>query len=266
MKSIEQLGNMSNRTALVTGGAGYLGYAICETLAESGVRVIIVDNNISAGKDCLKKLNSKFGNHHLLISCDLANKESINKAVDFARLHFESLDILINCASLVGTSDIKGWTTKFDLQEYSTFEKALSINLTSVFYLIQQCQDLLEKSNNPSIINIGSIYGFSGQKLSMYEDSNYLTPAAYSASKGGVIQLTKYLASILSPQIRVNCISPGGIENNHDKEFINRYKSFTPLNRMAQREDLKGAIHFFSSDLSSYITGQNLIVDGGWSL
>ena len=150
--------------------------------------------------------------------------------------NFNHIDCLINCASLVGNSNLKGWTDSFDKQNIDTWEKAMSINLTSVFYLIQKCEFLLRKSKSPSIINIASIYGFAGQKPSLYEGTNYLTPAAYASSKGGLIQLTRYLATILSPQIRVNCISPGGIERNQNKEFISRYEQITPLQRMG-RED-----------------------------
>ena len=124
----------------------------------------------------------------------------------------------------------------------------------------------MEKSAAASIINVSSIYGVAGQKMSMYEGMDYLTPAAYAASKGGLVQLTRYLATVLAPQIRVNCISPGGIERNQDKGFSARYKKMTPLARMGREEDFKGVAHFLASDLSAYISGQNIIVDGGWSL
>lgn len=263
---ITKLAKIEGKYALVSGGAGYIGFTICETLCELGVKIIIADIDKKNGEKYSEILNEKFKNSTKFINCDLTSKNEIDKIVDYVENEYDSLDILINCASLVGTSEIKGWATKFENQEYEAFEKSLNINLTSTFYMIQKLKYHLHKAENPSIINISSIYGFAGQKMSMYKDMDYLTPAGYSASKGGLIQLTKYLASILSPQIRVNCISPGGIKNNQSKEFIKRYENITPMQRMGERDDIKGAIHFLSSNLSSYITGQNIIIDGGWSL
>ena len=263
---ITKLANIEGKYALVSGGAGYIGFTICETLCELGVKIIIADIDKINGEKYSEILNEKFKNSTQFINCDLSSKNEIDKLVDYVENEYDSLDILINCASLVGTSEIKGWATKFENQEYKAFEKSLNINLTSTFYMIQKLKYHLHKAENPSIINISSIYGFAGQKMSMYKDMDYLTPAGYSASKGGLIQLTKYLASILSPQIRVNCISPGGIKIIKAKNFIKRYENITPMQRMGERDDIKGAIHFLSSNLSSYITGQNIIIDGGWSL
>ena len=169
-------------------------------------------------------------------------------------------------STYTGSSGLKGWAKPIKEQDVETWEKAIEVNLTAVFYLIQQCLPLMEKSASASIINISSIYGVAGQKLSLYEGMDYLTPAAYAVSKGGLVQLTRYLATVLAPIIRVNCISPGGIERDQNKAFLERYKKMTPLGRMGREEDLKGVTHFLASDLSAYITGQNIIVDGGWSL
>ena len=146
-----------------------------------------------------------------------------------------------------------------------TWRRALEVNLTSAFALSQACQFLLEKSTSASIINIGSIYGFLGPDLSLYESTDMNNPAAYAASKGGLLQLTRWMATALAPKIRVNSISPGGISRGQPQAFVDRYVSRTPLKRMGREEDLQGAIIYLATDMSSWVTGQNLIVDGGWS-
>jgi NAD(P)-dependent dehydrogenase (short-subunit alcohol dehydrogenase family) len=123
---------------------------------------------------------------------------------------------------------------------------------------------LLKSSDNGCIVNIGSIYGTYGPDWSLYEGTKMSNPAAYAASKGGLIQLTHWLATTVSPEIRVNAISPGGIFRNQPGEFVKRYESRTPLGRMANEEDFRGAIAYLASDLSKYVTGVNLAVDGGW--
>lgn len=267
MKSLQSLFDIKDNTVVITGGAGYLGSTLSETMAEAGSNVIIIDSDKNKTDELVKNITQKFSGNHLGINIDLSNKDDIASIPGLIiDDNFNHIDCLINCASLVGDSNLKGWTDSFDKQNIDTWEKAMSINLTSVFYLIQKCEDLLRKSKSPSIINIASIYGFAGQKPSLYEGMDYLTPAAYASSKGGLIQLTRYLATILSPQIRVNCISPGGIERNQNKEFISRYEQITPLQRMGREEDFKGITLLLASNSSSYITGQNIIVDGGWSL
>lgn len=266
MKSLTTLGNMKGRTALITGGAGHVGMAMGESLAEAGAQVIVLDVEKGQAEKAAATLESKFAQGHMGLAVDLADKAAIASVPRIIENRFGKLDVLINCAALVGSSGLKGWAKPFKEQDVYTWEKALEVNLTGAFYLIQQCQELLEKAQAPSIINVSSIYGVAGQKMSLYEGMDYLTPAAYAASKGGLIQLTRYLATVLAPGIRVNCISPGGIERNQEENFTTRYKQMTPLARMGSEEDFKGVAHFLSSDLSAYITGQNIVVDGGWSL
>lgn len=266
MKSLNTLGNMKGRVVLITGGAGQIGMAMGESLAEAGAQVIVLDMDKALAEKAASRLESKFALGHIGLAVDLADKAMIASVPSVIDNHFGKLDVLINCAALVGSSKLKGWTKPFKDQDVSTWEKALEVNLTGAFYLIQQCHNLMEKAEAPSIINVSSIYGFAGQKMSLYDGMDYLTPAAYAASKGGLIQLTRYLATVFAPRIRVNCISPGGIEQNQDENFIKRYEQMTPLARMGRVDDFIGVTHFLSSDLSAYITGQNIIVDGGWSL
>lgn len=266
MKTLNLLGNMFGRVSLIAGGAGHLGFAMGEALAEAGACVVVLDLSQDKADSAAGKLTEKFGGEHFGISVDLGNKEQIEAVPEILEKTVRQLDVLVNCAALVGDSNLEGWAAPFDEQNVFTWEKALEINLTGAFYLIQRCKKLLEKSKAASIINISSMYGVSGQKMSLYEGMDYLTPAAYAASKGGLVQLTRYLATVLAPKIRVNCISPGGIERGQAEEFLQRYEKMTPLARMGCEEDFKGGVHYLASDLSKYVTGQNIIIDGGWSL
>ncbi|WP_067587615.1 SDR family oxidoreductase [Endozoicomonas ascidiicola] len=265
MSSLRQLSDMSNRVALITGGAGHLGLAMGEALAEAGTSVIIIDLNQAMIDKAITHLTNNYGGTHCGFLVDLSDEKAIASIPEWLSRSYEHLDVLINCAALVGSSELKGWATPFKQQEVGTWKKALDVNMTAAFSLIQYCLPLLERSQSPSIINVSSIYGVAGQKMALYSGMDYLTPAAYAASKGALVQLTKYLATVLAP-IRTNCISPGGIERGQDEAFQERYKQLTPLGRMACEGDFKGACHFLASDLSRYITGQNIIVDGGWSL
>lgn len=266
MQSLKSLADMKGRVALVAGGAGHLGMAMADALAEVGADIVILDLNKDHSEKIAQQLADRFGGRHSGLSIDLSDKNAIETVPKCIEQSYGKVDVLINCAALVGTTGLKGWAKPLKEQDIYTWEKALSVNLTGAFFLIQQCLGLMEKSQSASIINVSSIYGVAGQKIAMYEGMDYLTPAAYVASKGGLVQLTRYLATVLAPRIRVNCISPGGIERGQEKTFTERYNKATPLGRMGREEDIKGAAHFLASDLSSYVTGQNIIIDGGWTL
>jgi NAD(P)-dependent dehydrogenase (short-subunit alcohol dehydrogenase family) len=164
----------------------------------------------------------------------------------------------------VGTSDLPGWGVPFEEQSIETWRRALEVNLTAVFDLCQGLYPLLRKSTGASIVNIASIYGMYGPDWRLYEGTSLSNPSAYGASKGGLIQLTRWLATTIAPEVRVNAISPGGVSRHQPEEFVKRYESKVPLGRMATEEDFCGAIAYLVSDLSKYVTGQILSVDGGW--
>lgn len=257
---------LDGRVAIVTGGAGNLGSHICETLAELGARVVIIDNNERECINLSNRLHEEYGVDPLLIVTDLA-KEALVKAIPGKVLEkFDSIDILVNCAALVGTSLLEGWITPFSQQSADTWRKALEINLTVPFILTQACSEALKKSGHGSVINIGSIYGIIGPDMRIYEETNMGNPAAYAASKGGLLQLTRWLATVMAPDIRVNAITPGGVWHNQPEPFFSKYTYRTPLGRMATAEDIKGAVAYLASDMSSYVTGHNLVLDGGYSI
>jgi len=265
MRSINELMNLSGQTALVTGGTGFIGKAMLETVAELGADVVILDRDINTINDVANFITEKYEVKAIPLQVDLEEPEEVSKVKHFIEKRCKSLDILINNAAFVGTSNIGGWVTPFEQQSVETWRRALEVNLTAAFELTQACVELLRNSNNGSVINIASTYGVVGPDMSLYEDTTMGNPAAYAASKGGLIQLTRWLATTLGPDIRVNAISPGGIERGQPEIFQQRYKARTPLGRMGKEEDFKGITAYLASDLSSYVTGQNFLVDGGWT-
>ena len=157
---------------------------------------------------------------------------------------------------------------KLDVNEinFQSWSKNIHMQLNSVFYITQKCCEIMSKNLQGSVVNIASIYGVVGNDMSIYENTNITPPAAYSAIKGGLINFTKYLASYYgSKSIRVNCVSPGGVYDNQDKTFVKNYCKKVPLKRMAKADDISPSVSFLLSDESKYITGHNLIVDGGWT-
>jgi len=265
MKSVRELANLSGRTALVTGGGGHIGAAMCAALAELGANVAVLELDAKTGQQVAHELVENHGVRTLALPIDLSEEEQVLSAPEKLLESFEGLDILINNAALVGTSDLEGWAVPFLQQSSRTWRMALEVNLTAPFVLVQACTELLRQSGRGCIINVGSIYGLVGPDNRLYEGTELGNPAAYSASKGGLLQFTRWLATVLAPDIRVNSITPGGVWRNQPEEFRRRYEERTPLRRMATEEDLKGAVAYLASDLSAYVTGQNLVVDGGWT-
>jgi len=263
---IYELISMKDRVSLITGGAGHLGRAMASALAEIGSSVVIVDLDLEMCQVVADELTETFNVPTLPIGVDLTNEDALRTIVNQVDKQFGRLDVLVNNAAYVGTSALKGWAVPFEEQTSESWRKAFDINLTAVFNLTQAFEPLLKDSMKGSIINIASIYGIVGPDLRLYAGTGMGNPAAYAASKGGLIQFTRWCATALAPNIRVNAITPGGISRNQAKDFVERYVSRTPLGRMASENDFLGAVAYLASDLSAYVTGHNLVVDGGWSV
>jgi NAD(P)-dependent dehydrogenase (short-subunit alcohol dehydrogenase family) len=199
-------------------------------------------------------------------SCDLEQQIQRSELIKWLKSGDLGLNILINNAAFVGASELQGWAVPFEEQTVETWRRALEVNLTAVFDLCQGLTPLLKKAKGASIVNISSIYGLYGPDWSLYEGTNLSNPAAYGASKGGLIQFTRWLATTIAPHVRVNSISPGGIFRNQNEDFVMRYEKKTPLARMATEDDFSGSVSFLASDMSKYMTGQNLEIDGGWGV
>ena len=259
-----QLFDVSGKVVLITGGAGHLGAKIAEIFLELGANLILVDQNEKNLELAVGKLQRIGQGKVEFIVCDLEREEQRNSLIEKYQNSEIGIDVLINNAAFVGTSEMQGWNTAFELQSIETWRRAIEVNVTAAFHLIQGLTPVLKRSSAPSIVNVSSIYGVYAPDWRMYQGTEMNNPAAYAVSKAGLIQLTKWLASLLGPKIRVNAISPGGIIRNQPANFIENYSSATSLSRMAEEEDLLGAIIFLSSTAARYITGQNLIIDGGW--
>lgn len=265
MRSLSHLMDLTGRKAIISGGAGHIGLAVGEALIELGATVALLDLETamsSAGGAPLTSLRERGA---VMVPCDLRHEPATRAAVQETIKTMSGLDILVHCAAYVGSTHMPGWAVPFAEQTVEAWETAMCVNLTSAFVMVQEAAGALAASGHSSVILLSSIYGVMGPDLRLYEGTPMAQPAGYAASKGGVLQLTRYLATTLAPRVRVNAISPGGVERNQPDVFRQRYVSRTPLGRMAHEEDLKGAIAYLASDLSAYVTGHNLMVDGGWT-
>jgi NAD(P)-dependent dehydrogenase (short-subunit alcohol dehydrogenase family) len=261
MATLRELNNLAGRVAIITGGAGHLGKAMALALVELGAIVALVDRDRDALDACVQEI----GNACCWFQADLEQDASRIMLADDIAGRFGHVDILINNAAFVGTSGLTGWAVPFADQTIDTWRRALEVNLTAPFHLIQLLHPMMAGSGKGSIINIGSIYGLLGPDWSMYDGTTMGNPAAYAASKGGLIQLTRWLSTTLAPQIRVNSVSPGGIERGQPSSFVDKYEVRTPLARMGREKDFMGVVGFLAGDASAWVTGQNFTVDGGWS-
>jgi NAD(P)-dependent dehydrogenase (short-subunit alcohol dehydrogenase family) len=257
--------DLSGRRALVTGGAGHVGLAAAETLMELGASVALLDRPSQDFNHRITGLATQYDDEPIQITCDLEDEADTRAVIRNYLDDFEQLDIIIHAAAFVGTTHVDGWAVPFEQQSVSAWDRALRVNLTSAFVIVQEAREALMRSGHGSVIFVGSIYGSSAPDMRLYEGTSMANPAGYGASKGGVVQLARYLSTMLAPSVRVNTLSPGGVERQQPEVFRRRYEERTPLKRMAREEDLKGAIAYLASDLSAYVTGQELVVDGGWT-
>lgn len=256
---LKEMFDLHGKTALVTGGAGYLGGVICETLVEQGASVTIASRDLKKCKDKAAEIKKKFPNAEVTaMQIDLSSENSIDNFIS----SLDKLDILVNNAASATPNPI----AKTTIDEWV---EDIDNTLNSVFRLTKKAMPLLSESKG-TILNIASMYGHVSPDYRIYNKENYTSPAGYGAAKAGVIQLTKYLASFLAPDgIRVNCISPGSFPRpsiQKDVDFMKRLSEKNPLNRIGQPHELKGAVALLCSPASSYMTGQNICVDGGWSI
>lgn len=266
MKNFKHLSSMTGRQTLITGATGKIGRIMSETLAELGSNLILVDYPGSDMTSFGSHLTKNWKVDVCQIECDLESEKDRINLIKKVKKYGRGLNCLINNAAFGGDTDLKGWISPLKDQTLDTWRRAIEVNLTAPFHLSQEFSSELQSAKGGNIINIASIYAHLGPNWTLYDGTKMGNPAAYSASKGGLVQLTRWMATTLAPDIRVNSISPGGLFREQPEVFVKRYSEKTPLARMATEEDLIGAVGFLSSDLSQYVTGQNLTLDGGWSI
>ncbi|TDO77432.1 NAD(P)-dependent dehydrogenase (short-subunit alcohol dehydrogenase family) [Flavobacterium chryseum] len=241
---------LKNKIIIVTGGNGLLGKAIVERL-------------ISEGAFCINfEINHETNDDLSGVHCDITDSDSIDNALEIVLLKYKKIDGLVNNAY----PRTKDWGNKFEDIEFNSWKQNVDWQLNSYFYLTQKVAIQMASQKTGSIINMASIYGVVGADFSVYEGTTMTMPAAYSAIKGALVNFTRYVASYFGPQqVRVNTVSPGGIFDNQNETFINNYCKKVPMRRLGTPEDIAPTVAFLLSDDSKYITGQNLIVDGGWT-
>ncbi|MBI3739413.1 MAG: SDR family oxidoreductase [Chloroflexi bacterium] len=266
--------DLKGRAAVVTGGVGLLGAEFCKTLAEAGAAVAVVDLNGDAAKKVADGLTAG-GYRAKAIQTDITKPDSVKSMIASILSDFGRLDILVNSAALDPKFDpdaaSKGIAPgAFEDYPLADWNAAMNVNLTGMFLVTQACvKPMIEQGKKGSIINICSTYGLNGPDQRIYiKDGKRVAfkPVYYTVTKAGVMGFTKYLAAYYAgTEIRVNALTPGGVFNNHEDYFVKNYSAKTILGRMAKKDEMNGALLFLASDASSYMTGNNVVVDGGWT-
>jgi NAD(P)-dependent dehydrogenase (short-subunit alcohol dehydrogenase family) len=264
-----ELFSLKNKTAIVTGALGLIGKEHCRALSEAGANVVATDFDGNKCDEFARSLSTE----SIGVGVDVTKKESLINLRDRVIKKFGHIDILVNNAAINDMFEnpkAASEQSKFENYPLELWQKSIDVNLTGVFLCSQILGYEMSKQKSGSIINIASTYGISAPDQSLYikEDGSqsFYKPPAYSATKGAVIMFTRYLAAYWGKDgVRVNTLTPGGVENNQDEFFIQKYSAKTPLGRMAKPTDYKGALIFLASNASNYMTGANLVVDGGWT-
>lgn len=264
MRTFQELASMHGRVACVTGGAGRIGGAFCNVLAELGAEVCVLDISQQRADERAEQLGQRFQRKMSAVVADVASEDSVADAVEEILSVHGRLDALVNNAAYAPSDLLPDGMALTD-QTFAQWKAQTAVILDGAFLMSKRCHAALAASGSGCIVNISSIYGAVGPDPKLYRGTSIINEAHYAASKGGIIQLTRYLATTLAPEVRVNCIAPGGLLAEQPDIFQERYTGRTPLGRMAKQEDLKGAMGFLASDLSLYMTGQTLFVDGGWT-
>lgn len=271
MGNIFEKFDMKNKAVIVTGGAGLLGRQFSKTLAEAGAGVVVADMLIEKADEVANGLRSN-GYQAIGVQVDITDKNSVENLVAKTIREYGILSGLINSAAMDPKFDNEHagqHNNSFEDYPVEMFRSALDVNLTGMFLCCQAAVKEMLKQKKGSIVNICSTYGLVGPDQRLYEregQPKQYKPVFYTVSKAGVLGLTKYLATYyMGTQIRVNALTPGGVYNQHDETFTERYSTRTVLGRMADQDEMNGACLFLASDASSYMTGANLVVDGGWT-
>lgn len=277
MGSLKRLFDLTGRVAVVAGGAGLLGRGFGEIFAEAGAGVVLADIDGVKASEAAQAIEEAHGRKTLGLQTDVTDPASVGELVGKTMDLFGSIDVLVNSFALTargGSEGLRDYFAPFEDYPLELWELALRVNLTGMFLVTQACGRVMVKQKRGSVINISSTYGNVAPDPRIYEgttnpyDPSELlnTPVSYAVSKGAILSFTRYLASHWGPHnVRVNTLSPGGVYDGHDEKFVRQYSARTILGRMAEKHEYRAAVLFLASDASSYMTGANLIVDGGWT-
>jgi gluconate 5-dehydrogenase len=265
-ETVPELLDLDGQVAIVTGGPGQLGSQMCDALAELGAHVVVVSRTAADCEEKARELTDEY-QEALAVSADVTDEDAVAAMVETVLDHFGRIDVMVNNA-------YSGSATSFEEMTADEFRSAFDGAALSTFLCSRAAIDHMRERGSGAIINVSSIYGLVAPDHRIYGDSGLDNPCNYGPAKAGVVQLTRWLAAKFgSDGIRVNCVTPGGFynedhEDNPDYEdvFVENYRYRTPLGRMGDETDLKGAVAFLASDASKWVTGENLVVDGGWTI
>lgn len=264
-----KLFGLKGKTAVVTGGTGFLGRHFCEGLAAFGANVAVVDLDEKQTADFARELTSAYDVRCVGIGCDVASTTSVQQMVARVVEALGGIHVLHNNAASK-SDDLNAFFAPTEEYAMDQWRKIMAVNIDGMFLVAQTVgKQMLKQGQGGSIVQTASIYGVVAPDSRIYEGSHYLgreinTPAVYTTSKAAVIGLTKHLATLWADKgIRVNCLTPGGTESGQNEEFKRKYSARIPLGRMARASEMVGALIYLASDASSYVTGQNVVVDGG---
>ena len=260
-----KLPDLSDQWIIITGGNGHLGASFVKLLVGLNANILIVDRHEFLSEDLARGVEGAKSEVRYYY-CDLESEDQRELLRGYISSSLGRVDSLVNNAAFVGDMDLEGWSVPFHKQSLNAWRRAIEVNLTAPFHLSQLLAPLLSKSPTATIVNVTSIYASHGPDMSLYEGTSMNHPLAYGVSKAGLTQLTRSLATVLSPSVRVNAIAPGGIYRSQDEIFVKRYVDRTPLVRMAIEDDLNWALIYLCTSMSSYVTGQILAVDGGYGV
>jgi len=253
--------SMKDKVVIVTGGSGLIGRCLCRSFGQAGAIVIVADIDRRSATDFASELQQS-GILAESVDFDITSETSIDMALAFLIDKYGKIDVLVNNAY----PRTKDWGNHFEEILFDSWQKNVDFHLNGYFLCTQKVVKFMKEQKSGCIINMASIYGVVGPTFDIYEGTTMTMPAAYSAIKGGIINLTRYLAAYLGKDhIRVNAVCPGGIFDGQDPLFVDKYAKHTPLRRMAQPEEIAGPVVFLASDAASFITGNILMVDGGWT-
>lgn len=252
---------LNGKIIFVTGGVGLIGTEVTKALAEAGGKVVILDIDEKKSSEIIKNLK-KEGKNVEFEEFDVTKLDKIDSFIDTLKSKYGRIDVWVNTA-YPKTSD---WSSKVEYLSLESWQKNVDMHLNSYSWISRKVCLIMKEQKGGSLINFGSIYGVVGNNFSVYEGTNLTSPMAYSAIKGGIANLDRYLASYFGEfNIRVNTICPGGVINGQNETFVKNYSKNTPLKRMGKAEEIASVVLFLASDAASYISGATIMVDGGWT-
>jgi len=264
--------DLSEKVAIVTGGAGLLGTDYCLTLSAAGAKVCIADVEFEAASTLAAKITETTGTSVIPHQTDVSDAASVRTCVKATMEEFGRVDILVNNAAINPKFDRDHANAHLDTFEtfpLKAWQESLDVNVTGMFLCAQAVSEPMLNAGGGVMVNISSTYGMVGPDQRLYQRDGIpptYKPVTYTVSKAAAHGLTRYLATYFAGKgIRVNTLTPGGVFADHDEEFVRRYSEKTVLGRMAEPHEMSSALLFLVSDASSYMTGANLVVDGGWT-